>query len=306
MIIYIYIFIISFLSNIQAKEFYIYNDYFDLISIEDIIKNNQNDDITIYFPTSTVNIIISSNVIFQSKNKKAVFNFKNKENKGFQIQFKNNGSLKFYNISFKNFVTYSEDIYLIKSFYNEPNINYYLEFENCDIENISSNFYISVSMCSKVTQTTPYTLFNNCNFKNIKYKILHSYNGISDDSIEEMSLCNQINFLNCNFNDSNNLFTINNACVDINNCNFNNISSNDNNFASIIESKTRFNNISIINSNFENNNINFNVPLMHFIENEILIKNVKFSKCYTNYGYLIKVDKSIDKYKFIVDDCIFD
>jgi len=36
------------------------------------------------------------------------------------------------------------------------------------------------------------------------------------------------------------------------------------------------------------------------------LQNVTFSKCHSNSGYLINVDKSIDKNKFIIDNSIFD
>jgi len=46
---------------------------------------------------------------------------------------------------------------------------------------------------------------------------MHTYNEIGDSS-EETSLCNKINFLNCHFINSNNLFTLNNIDINIINC----------------------------------------------------------------------------------------
>ncbi|ORY16493.1 hypothetical protein LY90DRAFT_635672 [Neocallimastix californiae] len=74
----------------------------DLINIENTVRQYQNQEIIFYFPdkeydfsvlsSTTLNFIISSNITFYNYNKnKTIFNFKNKEFKGININFKNNG-----------------------------------------------------------------------------------------------------------------------------------------------------------------------------------------------------------------------
>ncbi|KAL6599709.1 hypothetical protein U3516DRAFT_643530 [Neocallimastix sp. 'constans'] len=288
----------------------------DLINIENTVRQYQNQEIIFYFPdkeydfsvlsSTTLNFIISSNITFYNYNKnKTIFNFKNKEFKGININFKNNGKLRFYNILFKNYSTNSKELYLIKSFYNEINTNYHLVFEDCIFEDISSNLYLSVSRCLKITQNEPHTLFYNCQFINNNSKIMHTYNEV-DDPKDEASLCNIVEYSNCFFTSSNNLFKLNNVNLKINNSSFENISSISNTDSSIIESKSKSNKIEINNSIFKNSNNDIGVPFMHFIENSILIQNVTFSKCFTNFGFLISVNKSTNKNKLIIDNSVFD
>ncbi|ORX56018.1 hypothetical protein BCR36DRAFT_346535 [Piromyces finnis] len=99
---------------------------------------------------------------------------------------------------------------------------------------------------------------------------------------------------------------IHRGTVEINNCYLNNTSSSDGESSVIIESKTTNNNIIINNSIIENSNIKHNVPLMHFIESNVKISNTTIKNCYTQYGFLIDVDKSINENKFIIENSIFD
>ncbi|ORX79748.1 hypothetical protein BCR32DRAFT_269275 [Anaeromyces robustus] len=314
---YIYIFycFIYIISYVKAKEYSINITNDDINNLDYIINQKQqtNKDLVLYFnekeydfsTSSGLNINIRTNVTFiNTKRTKITFNFGNKNQNNIRINFfEKTGILKIINIKFQNFKPNDPNVYLLKS--SASNDNYQLIFEKCAFENISNNIFKSQYRCSKVTQNEPQVIFNNCRFTKINHRILSTLNEI-DNSEEETSLCNKINFENCNFNNNNDLMLIHRGTININNCHFTNTSSSTGESAAFIESRTINNQIIISNTIFESSEVTHNVPYMHFIGTSVTIKNTTFSGCHTDNGYLIKIDKCFDNNKITIDNSKFD
>jgi len=173
---YLYIHLVVFINKLfYAKKITIHNKDNNFYNIKDLINNNQDEELYLYFvdntydmtyiPLFSVALSIQTNTYFIGNPNGTIFDYNLSRKGTLQFNFsKGNGQkLTFENINFINFYdkNKNEGTYMIQV--NANSDNYYVVFNNCLFQN-NQNILALLITCNINTHDDPSVLFNNAKF----------------------------------------------------------------------------------------------------------------------------------------------
>ncbi|ORX76880.1 hypothetical protein BCR32DRAFT_270994 [Anaeromyces robustus] len=249
---------------------------------------------------------VYNTVIYYSENG-TIFDFQELDTSSLYFHFgKNvdNKKLIFKNITFFNYDVnklYHETYMMFFDY--ECNYEVTIEFENCVFrDSINSLFHIRYQ-CRKAIQSSPQVIFKNCKFMNLD-RILYMFHA---DQSEASYNCFNIYFKDCFFKNIKLIGYLNNGNSIFENCYFSGLIGDNRYQSSFLHSHTSGDKITLINSTFEDNYVQFYKPLFYLKDVSLVIKNTFFKNCISSYGYLIySKSKSFSKSYITVEDSEFE
>jgi len=266
-------------NNRQAKEELklIFNDdYYNIAAIS-------NNDFT-----------IQKNVIFYSENG-TIFDYQHASTTHFSINIKPDSSIRFYNITFYD---YFDDVYSnsMHIYYIQINSNnFQIEYNNCKFIKIKGMLTNFIYSGVKKIQTTPQVIYNNCSFIDSDY-IISIFNNNYQFNYYKEGYSNSFHayFKNCSFDKIYFLGKLYLGSITYENCSFKNLYGSNEDDCSVFCSHYFGSKLKLINSEFEDINVNSNLPPFYLTYAIFDIYNTTFKNFHSNNGYLIYSNSYMD------------
>ncbi|ORX58409.1 hypothetical protein BCR36DRAFT_317697, partial [Piromyces finnis] len=173
---------------------------------------------------------------------------------------------------------------------NVSSDNYNFKINNCIFQNNNHRLLRIDAAIQKPTRTTPSIIINNCKFYNNMEGILRigRYTYTTTDELFKTII---IELNNNTFINNRGLFLLKFSHLTINNCYFNTIERNSMNNEDIvfIRSVESQDNVTIINSIFEDIYVKDLFPLITVENMNFKVENTHFSNCKSSFGYLFYI-----------------
>jgi len=261
-----------------------------------INQNQVQGDVKLIFNEKFYNISTATNNSFDVQRsisfyseKGTIFDFQHSYASKFTFNFKhdvNNVKIKFHNITFYDFVgdNYNSLLYFIITIVNHN--TYEIEFNNCKFIQ-DKGVLLNISYFSKVvTQSSPQVIFNNCSFIN-SHHMFEAYNSsYPQQASSGRSRFFLMHFKNCLFKNIDFLGTLFLGNITFENCTFENVIGAEKGACSIFCSYDYGNTIKLLNTRFENINIEYNVQPFYFGNTIFDVYNTTFKNFHSYTGYL--------------------
>ncbi|ORX87048.1 hypothetical protein BCR32DRAFT_289585 [Anaeromyces robustus] len=229
------------------------------------------------------------------------------------FSFKTNASekiyIKFENITFKNFLNALSITYML---YITPNgDNYEIMFNNCKFYNVG-DLIVNAFTCSTYTKTDPNIIFQNCYFENNKNGILLFSRSALDITNSDESLCSRMYVVNSTFFNCGSIGSTASGLLTFDNCYFKKIKGSLGNVlfdVSVIDGMQKDSHVSVINSYFEDIEIENGVSVISISENKYNISNNYFKNCFSSGDNIItisSINSKLNPSNYIFENNIFE